>query len=273
MSHSPKSPYPSLKEDVRLSGRVPLARTKDDLIERWIRAIPMERDAKKTRVHLPMLGKPMAVRRGRTALREAMKSQYRRRAVVISYYYKMAGLGYAKLHEHINYVERPGAGEEAVTPRLFDGESDEVAGHSAVVDWRDDRHHWRIILAPADGGKIDMVRYTREFMTEVEKATGTKLQWMAGVHEKPDAAHARNRHAHIIIRGIAEDGSDLVLEREFIKHEMRRIAEELATRHLGQMSQRELNEYTQRQAERERMGERNYNSGRRPTRSHGLDDE
>ena len=49
-----------------------------------------------------------------------------------------------------------------------------------------------------------------------------------------------NRHAHIVMRGIAGDGSDLVMRREFIDHEMRRIAEDLATRHMGQMSQREL---------------------------------
>ena len=253
-----------------MSGRVPLAQAKDSFIERWLRSIPMENDARERRVRLPRLGKPAAVSRGRPALRSAQKSPYRRRAMVISYYYKMAGQGYVKLHEHINYVERPGAGEEAVTPRLFNDVSDEVAGHSTVQDWRDDRHHWRIILAPADGGNLDMVRFTREFMTEVENATGTKLQWMAGVHEKPDATHARNRHAHIIIRGITDDGSDLVMKREFIKHEMIRIAEELATRHLGQMSQRELDAYLARQAERERMGEKHYNSGRRPTRGDSL---
>lgn len=253
-----------------MSGRVPLAQAKDGFIERWLRSIPMENETRERRVRLPRLGKPMAVSRGRPALRQAQQSPYRRRAVVIAYYYKMGGMGYAKLHEHINYVERPGAGEEAVTPRLFDDVSDTVPGHSVVQDWQSDRHHWRIILAPDDGGNIDMVQYTREFMTEVEKATGTKLQWMAGVHEKPDSTHTRNRHAHIIIRGITDDGSDLVLRREFIKHEFRRIAEELATRHLGQMSQRELDAFMERQAERERMGERNYNSGRRPTRGDGL---
>ena len=73
-------------------------------------------------------------------------------------------------------------------------------------------------------------------------------------------------HAHIVVRGIAGDGSDLVMRREFIVREMRRIAEDLATRHLGQMSQRELD----RHLERQRTGERTYNAGRRPARGDGL---
>jgi type IV secretory pathway VirD2 relaxase len=257
-----------LKEDA-LAGRVPLAAVKDGFIEKWLRAIPMEKDERKQRVRMTAFGKPVAVSRGKPKL-SAVPSPYRRRVVVRAYYYKMAGGGYAKLHAHINYVERPGAGEEAVTPRLFSDVSDSVLGHSEVMGWQDDRHHWRFILAPADGGNINMVSYTREFVSEVEKALGTKLQWMAGIHEKPDAMHPRNRHAHIIIRGIADDGSDLVMQRDFIKFELQRIAEELATRHLGQMSQRELDTYMARQEERARMGERAYHSGHRPTRGDGM---
>lgn len=245
----------------------PLAAAKDGFVERWLRSVPME-NARKSRIHLPPLGKPAAQRRGKPAL-SAAQSPYRRRAVVISYYFKMAGAGYSKLHSHIRYVERPGAGENSVTPELFNATTDSVKGHTEASAWRDDRHHWRIILAPADGGKLDMVEYTREFMSEVEKALGTKLHWMAGAHEKPDAAHAVNRHAHIIIRGITDDGADLVIGREFIKHEFRRIAEEIATRHLGQMSEREKDDFLSRQQERARAGQQNYHSGRRPTRDDG----
>jgi hypothetical protein len=56
-------------------------------------------------------------------------------------------------------------------------------------------------------------------------------------------------HAHIVVRGIAGDGSDLVMRREFTVREMRRIAQDLATRHLGEMRQRELGRHRERQAE------------------------
>jgi type IV secretory pathway VirD2 relaxase len=215
--------------------KVPLADRKDDLIERWLRNVPAAKDD--GRLHLPDLGKPAAVRRGRTNLRAAFaQTAHRRRVIVIAYHYRMKGQGYGKLHSHLKYIERPGVGEQAVTPTLFDGRSDEVRGHEAVQAWRDDRHHFRILLAPNDGHRLDMKAFVREYMAELEKELGTKLQWMAAVHEKSDAAHALNRHAHLVIRGIDDRGGDLVIDREFIRHEMRRIAEDLATRHLGQMS-------------------------------------
>lgn len=254
-----------------MAARVPLAKTKDALIEQWLKSTPMARSPSGGRVYLPNIGKPKASHRGSARLSGGEGSPYRRRVVVITYHYRMACAGYSKLHAHLNYIERPGAGERAVTPTLIDGRSDEVMGHSVIQAWRDDRHHFRIILAPNDGHRLDMTAYTREYMAELERALGTRLEWMAGVHEKADATHAMNRHAHIVVRGIADDGSDLVMKREFIVREMRRIAEDLATRHLGQMSQREVDRHMERQAEREREGERNYHSGRRPRRGEDRD--
>ena len=241
--------------------RVPLADDKDDLIERWIRSTPLAKQG--GRLALPAIGKPVAERRGKASLPVAVSS-YRRRVVVVTYYYKMKGQGYGKLHSHLNYIERPGAGEAAITPSLFNGQSDEVRGHADITAWQHDRHHFRILLAPNDGHRLDMKAYTREYMAELEKALGTKLEWMAGIHEKPDTAHASNQHAHIVIRGIDQTSADLVIDRDFIRHEMRRIAEELATRHLGQMSQREVDAYRERQAERAAAGQENYHSGHRP---------
>jgi type IV secretory pathway VirD2 relaxase len=249
--------------------RIPLAGEKDAWIERWLRNVPAAKDSG-GRLHLPDRGKPAAVRRGRAWLPVAVSS-YRRRVIVVQYHYRMRGDGYAKLHSHLNYVERPEAGERAVTPELFDERSDAVRGHSAIQGWRHDRHHFRIMLAPDDGAKLDMKAYTREYMAEMEKALGTKLQWMAGIHEKADAAHALNRHVHIILRGIDDRGGDLVMDREFIKHETRRIAEELATRHLGQMSQRELDAFQARQAERQREGREDQRENYRPKAREGLE--
>src|SRR4051812_13406531 len=101
--------------------RVPLASAKDYLIERWIRQTPAARGG--GGLYLPKVGRPVATHRGKVRLGAAV-SAYRRRVIVIAYHYRMAGQGYAKLHSHLNYIERPGAGELAVTPTLFDGKSD-----------------------------------------------------------------------------------------------------------------------------------------------------
>src|SRR5690349_9363144 len=127
--------------------KVPLADRKDEWIERWLRN-PGPSSGGGGRLHLPDLGKPAAVRRGKASLPVAV-SHYRRRAVVISYFYKMQGAGFAKLHAHLNYIERPGAGEQAVTAQMFDARSDGIDGHAAInKGWHHDRHHFRVILAP-----------------------------------------------------------------------------------------------------------------------------
>ncbi|UEM07629.1 hypothetical protein JL101_032470 (plasmid) [Skermanella rosea] len=244
-----------------MAGRVPLARTRDGFIERWLKPAPGTAPPTGGRVPLPGLGKPPAVRRGTARLAGGSGSPYRRRATVIVSFHRLRGAGYAKLHAHLRYVERPGAGERAVAAELFSAGSDGVPGHERIAAWRDDRHQFRVILAPEDGHRLDMTAYTRAFMAELEAALGTRLEWVAGIHEKADAAHPRNRHAHIVIRGVDDTGADLVIGREFIRHGMRRIAEELATRQLGQMSQRELDAHLARRAER--AGERVRAAGRR----------
>lgn len=256
----------------------PLSPEKDVLIERWLRHLPEEKSNPK-RIVRTNLGKPRGIKRGRQDIAaEIYKQTGRRRVAVVAYYYQMWKGGHAKLHSHLRYIERPGAGEDAITPRLFGKDKDVIEGHAEVENWKIDRHHWRIILAPNDGARLDMVEYTRAFMAQVEKELDTKLNWMASAHEKPDAAHAVNRHAHIVIRGIADDGSDLLVNREFLKHEFRRVAERLATDRLGVMGPKELERWLERQAERERNGERNYNSGWRradgsPPKAHDMERE
>lgn len=246
--------------------RVPLADRKDDWIERWLRAPPAARP--EARLVLPDLGKPAFHRRG--AARAAPEVAHRRRVVVIAYHYRMGGAGYARLHAHLSYLERPDAGEAAAAAALFDASEDEAPARAGVAAWRDDRHHFRIVLAPDDGHRLDMKAFTRAYMAELEKALGTRLSWFAGIHEKADAAHRLNRHAHIVLRGIDDRGADLVMSRDFIRYEMRRLAEDLATRHLGRMSQREFEAYQARQAGR--ADGRTYHAGYRPrSRSRGME--
>ena len=158
-------------------------------------------------------------------------------------------------------------GEAAGAATLFDAAADETPVHAGAAAWREDRHHFRIVLAPDDGHRLDMKAFTRAYMAELEKALGTRLTWVAGIHEKADAAHRLNRHVHIVLRGIDDRGADLVMSRDFIRYEMRRLAEELATRHLGRMSQREFEAYQARQADG-----RTYHAGYRPrSRSRGME--
>jgi type IV secretory pathway VirD2 relaxase len=239
-----------------------------DVLGRYSRSAGAGPRESKLRLKLPNLKAGMAQKRGGKWDGMASVSAYRRRVMVKLAYHKHASAdAMGKLHGHVTYIQRPGAGEQAVSATLFDGVSDDVKGHSAVSMWRDDRHHFRLIFAPADGAKIgnaEVMRakltdpgsitpervaeiktaafrsVVREYVASLESQLGTKLIWFAGVHEKSDAAHKDNRHAHIVIRGMDETGADLVMTRQFIQQGLRKIAEEVVTKRLGTMSASEL---------------------------------
>ena len=61
--------------------------------------------------------------------------------------------------------------------------------------------------------------FTRELMKDAERDLGTKLDWVAVDHWNTD-----NPHIHVLVRGKADDGRDLVISREYISQGFRRRA-------------------------------------------------
>ncbi|MFX9915842.1 type VI secretion protein, partial [Acinetobacter baumannii] len=86
-----------------------------------------------------------------------------------------------------------------------------------------------------DAGELTDVRaFTRELMTDVAKDLGTRLDWVAVDHWNTD-----NPHIHILVRGKADDGRDLIIDKDYIREGMRGRAEERVTIELGPRSERE----------------------------------
>src|SRR5207253_9530012 len=75
----------------------------------------------------------------------------------------------------------------------------------------------------------------RDMMTQAERDLGTKLDWIGVDHWNTD-----NPHIHVIVRGKADDGGDLVIGRDYISHGMRARAAHLATLELGPRSDLEI---------------------------------
>lgn len=92
--------------------------------------------------------------------------------------------------------------------------------------------------------------FTRELMTRMEKDLGTHLDWRAVEHWNTD-----NPHVHIIVRGVAEDGQNLVISRDYIREGMRAQAREIVTQELGPRSDLEIRQSLERQVEAERWTE------------------
>ena len=65
----------------------------------------------------------------------------------------------------------------------------------------------------------DLKGFARELVGQMEKDLSTKLDWVAVDHWNTD-----NPHIHVLVRGRADDGKDLVISRDYISHGFRQRA-------------------------------------------------
>ena len=113
---------------------------------------------------------------------------------------------------------------------------------------KDDRHHFRFIVSPEDAAELsDLKGYARELVGQMETDLGTKLDWV-GV----DHWNTQHPHVHIIVRGVADDGQDLVISRDYIKEGMRARAQDLVTQELGPRTDLDIRRALERQVDAER---------------------
>ena len=158
---------------------------------------------------------------------------FSRRVIVKVHLVKMGGQGYAAQKLHVDYIQRDSAAREGDKGSLFSREDIFAQGDEFTERGKDDRHQFRIIVSPEDGKEIgDLRTYTRNFMAQMERDLGTRLDWVAANHY--DTA---NPHSHIVVRGVKDNGKDLIIPRDYISHGMREQAQVLATRELGPISQ------------------------------------
>jgi type IV secretory pathway VirD2 relaxase len=154
----------------------------------------------------------------------------------------------APLPKHIAYLKREGVTRDGEDARMFDAASDTAAERAFAERCEDDRHHFRFIISPEDAAEVgDLKTFTRELIRDVEKDLGTKLDWVAVDHWNTD-----NPHVHVLIRGRADDGQDLVISREYISRGFRDRAAERVTLELGPRSDQEIRTALEREVESER---------------------
>ncbi len=154
----------------------------------------------------------------------------------------------APLPKHIAYLKREGVTRDGEDARMFDANSDAADERGFAERCQDDRHHFRFIVSPEDGAGLgDLKTFTRELMLDVERDLGTKLDWVAVDHWNTD-----NPHVHVLIRGRADDGQDLVISREYISRGFRDRAAERVTLELGPRSEQEIRTALEREVESDR---------------------
>jgi len=131
---------------------------------------------------------------------------------------------------------------------MFGPDTDDADIKDFVERSEDDRHHFRFIVSPEDAADMaDLKRFTRELMAQAEKDLGTELDWIAVDHW-----NTGHPHVHVILRGRADDGKDLVISRDYIREGLRDRAQDLITQELGPRHDHEIRRGLMRQVEAER---------------------
>jgi type IV secretory pathway VirD2 relaxase len=154
----------------------------------------------------------------------------------------------APLGRHLDYLRRDGVTRDGRDATLFDARSDQADGDAFAGRCAEDRHHFRFIVSPEDAGDMaDLRAFTRELMGDVARDLGTELDWAAVDHWNTD-----NPHIHVMVRGRSDEGTDLVIDGDYIRDGVRGRAEERATLELGPRSERDIRAAQQREVDADR---------------------
>ena len=150
-----------------------------------------------------------------------------------------------------------------------DGDSMDIAGTLDAWQKSNDDHLFKLIISPEFGERMDLQRHTKELVKQMEKDTGTRLQWVAVEH-----FNTEHPHVHLAIRGVDDRGQPLRLGKEYIKTGIRANAQRLATNQLGYRTHEDMRLAAERQVTQQRFTEldRSLRNKSQPvTEGHKLD--
>ena len=165
------------------------------------------------------------------------------RVMVKAFIGRHSGAGAARnaskaITRHLRYLAREGMGQGGTEAAFFgpEGETPRTAVHEACAGWEQDRHHFRLIISPEHGDRIeDLEGYVRSVLRDVAAdLKEPRLEWMAVNHF--DTGHP---HTHVLVRGKRANGRDLIIPRTMMGHGIRRRAEQRAQELLGDQSRGE----------------------------------
>lgn len=154
----------------------------------------------------------------------------------------------APLGTHLNYLRREGVTRDGEKALLFGPETENADAGAFAERCREDRHHFRFIVSPDDALEMaNLKSFSRDLVGQIERDLGTRLDWVAVDHWNTE-----HPHIHLIVRGVREDGRDLVISRDYIKEGMRDRARDLITQELGPRTDLDIRRTLERQISAER---------------------
>ena len=154
----------------------------------------------------------------------------------------------APLATHLNYLRREGVTRDGEKARLFGPGGDDADPKAFAERCEGDRHHFRFIVSADDAAEMaDLKSFTRDLVGQMAKDLDTRLDWVAIDHWNTE-----HPHVHLIVRGVRDDGQDLVISRDYIKDGMRDRARDLITEELGPHTDLDIRRTLDRQVDAER---------------------
>ena len=176
--------------------------------------------------------------RGRVNFSRARLFSPQRQVIVKARIVRHAGRAFrsAPMSAHLAYLARDGVTRDGEDAAFFGKETDQVDDRDFSGLCHGDRHHFRFIISPEDASDMtDLRAFTRDLAEQMEADLGTPLDWLAVDHWNTD-----NPHVHLLVRGVAADGADLVIARDYISRGLRSRAEDLVGIELGPKPEHEI---------------------------------
>ena len=194
--------------------------------------------------------KSRAGRASRSTRSSAKPMTFYRRVVVKASIKKMSGRGFGNFKQHLDYIQRDGTNEKGDRAEAYgrgveslksdltnelslDPEKELSPIQSFAERCKDDRHHFRFIVAPEDSSELlSLTEFTQDLVAQMETDLDTKLDWVAANHYDTGQPHT-----HLVIRGVRDNGKDLVIPRTYISQTLRQRAQDLVEIELGPVTQ------------------------------------
>lgn len=170
------------------------------------------------------------------ASRDSLSAYRQRRVMVKARIVRLAGRGLAGAKAHLHYIQRDGTTRGGDRGDLYSADSDRTDRDAFHARGEGDRHQFRFIVSPEDGAEYDDLKHlTRRLMSRMEEDLGTRLDWVAVDH-----FNTGHPHTHVVLRGRDDQGKDLVIARDYIRHGLRERACELVDLDLGPRDDRAI---------------------------------
>ncbi len=142
----------------------------------------------------------------------------------------------ASLATHLNYLRRDGVTRDGEKARLFGPDTENADPKAFAERCGEDRHHFRFIVSPDDAVEMaDLKSFTRDLVRQMQKDLGAQLDWVGVAHWNTE-----HPHVHLIVRGVRDDGENLVISRDYIREGMRDRVRNLITEELGPRTDYEI---------------------------------